>query len=279
MDCMTEASRQLHALVRRLVAAHTHLPELQGALLSGSAALGISDYYSDIDLILYYGDTLPGEFPLIEPYPPVWQIGESDSGAVMMAHHIDGVECQLVHIRTDALEAQLRAVMEDLDVTSPTQKALSGILDGVPLHGDAFLANLKARVAAYPEALGQKMIETHLNFFPLWNADGWRTARDAALWEAEMRYEACKNVLGVLCGLNRVYFTPFQLKHTRRLCGKLVLSPPNLAARLEAVLAGDLSATRTLVRETIALVEAHRPEISTEAVRRRIARTWEPWGE
>ncbi|MGC4047485.1 MAG: hypothetical protein QM758_27125 [Armatimonas sp.] len=276
---MTEASKELHTLARRLVAAHSQLPELQGALLSGSAALGISDFYSDIDLIFYYGDTLPTTFPLVEPHPPVWQIGEADSGAVMMAHHIDGVECQLVHIRTDALEAQLRAIMEDLDVSSPTQKALSGILDGRSLYGDVFLANLKARVAAYPDALGRKMIETHLNFFPLWNAEGWREARDAALWEAEIRYEACKNILAVLCGLNRVYFTPFQLKHTRRLCGKLALSPENLAARLEAVLAGDLSAMRLLIRETVALVETHRPEISTEAVRRRIARTWEPWAE
>ena len=273
---MTEASKTLQALARTLAEAHRALPGARAALLTGSAAQGISDFYSDIDLILYY-DALPETFPLIEASPPIWRVGDSASGAVMMAHRIDGVECQLVHTTLDALDAQFRTVQEDLDVASPVQKALSGILEGLPLFGEELVATLKARAANYPDALGAKMIEAHLSFFPLWNAGGWLAPRDCALWQTEIRYEACKNVLAVLCGLNRVYFTPFQLKHTRNLCEKLPLAPENLPARLEAALGGSLAELRSLAEETVSLVEANRPEISTETVRRQLARTWTPW--
>jgi hypothetical protein len=273
---MTDASAYLQTLARQLVAAHRALPELKAALLTGSSAQGISDNYSDIDLILYYG-TLPDTFPLALALPPIWQVGAAESGAVMMAHKINGIECQLVHITLDALDMQLQKVQVELDVESPTQKALSGILEGLPLFGDELIATLKARAAAYPAALQRKMIEAHLSFFPLWNTDGWRGVRDCALWQAELRFTTGKNILAILCGLNRVYFTSFQLKHTQYLCSKLVLTPPHLATRLERALLGDLDELRTLVEETLSLVETHTPEISTETARRQIARTWTPW--
>ena len=121
------------------------------------------------------------------------------------------------------------------------------------------------------------MIQAHLNFFPLWATDGWRDARDCALWQAELRYEAAKNLLAILAGLNRIYFTPFQLKHTRRLCAKCALAPPDLATRLESLLAGDQDVMRTLVDETITLVETHYPDLATAALRKRLARQWRPW--
>ena len=273
---MTEASKTLRALARRLAEEHCELPGARAALLTGSAAQGISDFHSDIDLILYY-DALPGSFPLVEAYPPIWRVGDPSSGAVMMAHKIEGVECQLVHSTLDSLDAQFRAVQKDLDIASPTSKALAGILDGLPLFGEELIATLKSRAADFPDALATKMIEAHLNFFPLWNAAGWLQARDCALWQAEIRYEACKNILAILCGLNRVYFTPFQLKHTKKLCEKLLIAPENLHARLESALSGDLSALKTLFEETVALIETHRPEISTEAVRQQLSRTWTPW--
>ena len=273
---MTEASKTLQALARRLAGEHESLPGARAALLTGSAAQGISDFYSDIDLILYY-DALPESFPLVETYPPIWEIGSAESGAVMRAHRIDGVECQLVHSTLASLDAQFRAVHEDLDIASPTQKALSGILDGLPLFGEELIEKFKARAADYPDALSKKMIEAHLSFFPLWSATGWLDARDCALWQTEIRYEACKNTIAVLCGLNRVYFTPFQLKHTKKLCEKLPLAPVNLHGLLEAALSGDLIALKALVEETVALVETHRPEISPEAVRRQLSRTWTPW--
>lgn len=273
---MTEASTQLQALAQQLVAQHAPLPELRGALLTGSAAQGLSDFYSDIDLILYY-ETLPETFPLLNTYPPIWEVGSAESGAVMRAHKIGGVECQLVHITLAASEAQLRTVLEELDVDSPSQKALSGIQSGIALFGDDCIAALKATAATYPEALRRKMIEAHLSFFPLWNTDGWRTARDCALWQAELRFTTGKNLLAILCGLNRVYFSSFQLKHTAYLCDKLALAPAELATRLSAGLEGNLSELQTLVEETLTLVEAHAPEVSTVAARRQLARTWTPW--
>jgi predicted nucleotidyltransferase len=55
---MTEASRYLLALAEHVAAAYLAHTAPRSILLTGSAADGTSDYYSDLDLIAYY-DRLP----------------------------------------------------------------------------------------------------------------------------------------------------------------------------------------------------------------------------
>ena len=84
--------------------------------------------------------------------------------------------------------------------------------------------------------------------------------------------EGCLNVLGVLAGLNRRYYSTFQFKRARAFEATLPLAMPDgrrassgrSAPLREAArrLTGELEA---LVAETVALVEAHLPGVDTLA--------------
>jgi predicted nucleotidyltransferase len=57
---MKEAGRYLTDMARRNARAYAALPEARAVLVAGSVAAGQSDFYSDIDLMVYY-DALPSE--------------------------------------------------------------------------------------------------------------------------------------------------------------------------------------------------------------------------
>lgn len=111
--------------------------------------------------------------------------------------------------------------------------------------------------------------------------DGLGRTRNATLWLYQIVVETEYNVLAILAGLNRLYFSAFQFKRLRKFVGKLRLAPADLAARLDALFRADPATTVTqlelLVRDTVALVEAHVPAVDTRTVRERLAWRESPW--
>lgn len=106
---------------------------------------------------------------------------------------------------------------------------------------------------------------------PLWYFADALDRRDASLWVQQTLATNALNVLGVLAGLNRRYYSPFQLKRMRHFIASLAIAPPNLAERLEAVVGADerqgIQVLEALVRETLDLVELHMPEANISALR------------
>jgi hypothetical protein len=189
---------------------------------------------------------------------------------------IEGVECQVAFRTVARHERDMATILERHDPATPLHKAMSGLLEGVALRGVDRIAAWKRRAEAYPDGLVRAVVEHHLRFFPLWYV-GTRLARsDALLWHHQARVEALQNVLGVLAGLNRLYYSTFQFKRMRRFIAQMRYAPEALADRVELVLTTDPARAgvelESLVRETIALVDARMPEVSTEQARRYLDR-------
>lgn len=281
-----EASRYLLSLATRIAEVYVAHTEAVAAMVMGSVALGLCDNYSDIDMAFYYAE-LPSEEALeaarkqLGGSERVWTIGDREEGAFIEAFRLHGVECQLVHETTDSLAQQFATVQEKLEVDSPLQKALSGMLDGVALHGEAVIGEWKARAADYPDALARAMVEKHLDFFPIWSAYEWLAPRDITLWLYQTLVESAQNLVCILAGLNRLYFSTFQFKRAHRFLAKMTIAPPDCAARLDHLFqtepAEAVRLLHDLVRETIGLVERHLPEVDTTTARRRLERKYEPW--
>ena len=81
--------------------------------------------------------------------------------------------------------------------------------------------------------------------------------------------QACYRLFGVLAGLNRCYFTPFQFKRVRRFAERLTLAPPDCVERVEALLVAPLPDAFTSLHgldgEVLALLAAHAPQIDLSA--------------
>ncbi len=168
----------------------------------------------------------------------------------------------------------MASVLEEFDQATHAQKAIMGLLDGVAVHGEDLIERWQARAAAYPEGLARATVEHHLRFFPLWLAAERWNGRDATIFYHQMLVETSLNLLGVLAGLNHLYYSTFQFKRLRRFVGKMRLAPERLADRLDVLFTLDPvsagTALERLVDETVTLVEAHMPTVDTTPARRHI---------
>lgn len=284
---MTEASNYLRTIAERIARAYCMLPGVQAAMLTGSATLGISDYHSDVDMSIYY-DTLPPEseiraveMNLLGVTELVWTLGDHAEGEVAYAFKINGVECQVGHVTIANLERDIEAVLSASEVKTPLQKVCSGLSDCLPLYGEPIIARWKARVADYPEPLAKAMVEQHLSFFAIWSSYSWLAPRDITPFLYQTLVEAVFNILGVLAGLNRLYFSSFQLKRTGQFVAKMKIAPPHLSERITQILRDPpenaVLVLKELVQETVALVEQEMPDIDTSRARWALDRVYLPW--
>jgi predicted nucleotidyltransferase len=256
----------------------------RSVLLTGSAATGEADFYSDVDLIVYCDDppTEEGIGAVIERFGGedrrhIYRRTEDEHGE---SAELRGIQCQLAFVTVRCADAEVARVLAGEELESPLQKAVEGILDGIPLHGPELIERWRERVAAYPDSLRRAMIERHWRFFPLWYVERQIAARDTFLWRKQIVVEAAFDLLAVLAALNRLYFTRFQLKRMRTLVGRMRLAPPDLANRIERLLEldgeGAAHELERLVAETRALVAAELPDLELR-LRLPVGARREPW--
>ena len=274
---------RLRALAGRIAEVLVEEIAPRSVLLTGSTATGEADFYSDLDLIVYC-DELPTEEGIDavierlggEDRRLIYPRTEDEHGE---AFELGRLQCQLAFVTVRCADAEVERVLGGEELESPLQKAVDGILDGIPLHGPELIERWRERAADYPDSLRRAMIERHWRFFPLWYVDRQVAERDALLWRQEILVNAAFDLLAVLAALNRLYFTRFQLKRMRKLVGRMRLAPPDLADRLERLVADGEGAVRELellIAETQALVVAELPDLELR-LRQPVGARREPW--
>lgn len=282
-DLLGPQARRHLAWAQRVADAHRHLGE--GTLMSfvsGSTVEDLVDDRSDIDMSVVF-----------ERLPPVaalrmacrtagdgewtWSIGELAQGQPgVVAFRADGIETQVAYSTHAALRDDLDDLLLRHNPDTPNHKLAEGIAKAMPLVDAPGLAAWQARLAEFPDGLALAMIRHGLDACPTpWRAAAQIVHRDAPLWCREIQVEAIYALLRVLCGLNRRWFTRFQVKRMGLLAQRLPIAPPELAARIEALLlappAEAFDQLHALQAEVLVLVEAQRPEVDTAAAWRRHA--------
>ncbi|HZQ08577.1 MAG TPA: hypothetical protein VFD70_18490 [Anaerolineae bacterium] len=283
----TPQSDYLLALGKKILQPYTELPNTRAAMITGSVAEGISDFYSDLDMTVYYADELPGDEELTRIHQAngapqrAWLLGERAEGAIVEAYELNGVQAQIGHITLAAWEQELAEVLEKFNADTPLHKAMSGTLESITVYGDDYMNAWKQKIAAYPDELARAMVEKHLQFFPYWNIQNQLAARDALIWHYQILTESAYNLLAILAGINRLYFTTFQFKKMRRFINQLKIAPPNLADRLEKLFSQEPAkaavSLEELVSQIITLVEQTMPAVDASAVKSRLGKRRPPW--
>lgn len=283
---MNNRSQYLLKLAKQNALAYIAIPKAKAAMVGGSVARGICDEYSDLDMSIYW-DELPSEEELQlarqqnQGSERLWVIGNRSDGGFAEAYAVNGVECQFGHVTIEQWEKDLAIVLEQHDVKYPLVTAMSGTLTCIPLYGEKLIQQWKTRVANYPEALAQAMVEEYLKFFPLWGYQKHLAKRDATLFYHQILLESAQNLLGVLSGLNRLYYSTFQFKRMGLFIEKMTIAPTNLKSRLESLFHIEPQAAANqleeLVQETLELVETHMAQVDTSSARRRLGWRQQPW--
>ncbi|KAF3885331.1 MULTISPECIES: hypothetical protein [Nostocales] len=283
---MTEKIQYLLKLAKRNAETYIANPKTKAVMLTGSVAEGLCDEYSDCEMCIYY-DELPSDEELEEARQrnhgseTLGILGDRLEGAIGQTYFVNGVECQFAHATIAQWEKEISTILEGFDLQSPMIKTMTGTLIGIPLYGETLIEKWKAKVANYPDGLAQKMVEHYLKFFPIWGMQPKLARRDTTLWYYQILVESAQNLLGVLSGLNRLYYSTFQFKRMSRFIEQMKIVPENLASRLESLFHHEapvaINELEALVRETIELVEIYMPHVDTSLARQKLGWRQQPW--
>lgn len=283
----TPQSDYLLALGKKILEPYTQLPHARAAMITGSVAEGISDNYSDLDMTVYYENEIPTEEELVRireangALERVWLLGDPAEGEIAEAYELNGVQAQIGHARISVWENDIAEILERFNADTPLHKAMSGTLECIAVYGEAYIDKWRQQIAAYPDGLRRAMVEQHLKFFPYWNISKQLETRDATVWHYQILVEASYNLVAILAGLNRLYFTTFQFKKMHRLLEQMTIAPENFSERLEALFqmppTDAAIALEALLREVMALVERELPDLDISAVTKLLGKRRPPW--
>ena len=162
----------------------------------------------------------------------------------------------------------LRDVVDECDPDPVKQLGVGGILHAIPLHGSALVERWQERAARYPDGLRLAVVRAHAQIEGLWRLDAY-AARDNPVAGYQVLTAAHEDLLHVLLGLNRTYYSGF--KSLDAVVRDLRIAPhesPRANSRLIPAGGGSKPAMLTaLVEETHDLVEEHLPQIDVERLR------------
>jgi hypothetical protein len=258
--------RRLRDVAERLAAAYVEHVRPRAILLTGSAAAGGADPFSDIDMVVY-ADLQPTKQQLDAVVAAVG--GAYPDGRKLW---VDGIECDGGVTTIAETEQLIDDVLVRFVAKSPGQKVLEGVTGGVALHGADLIEGWQVRARVYPPELARAMVDAYLTFWPIWRVANWVAARDMTLWYHHSLVESAENILGVLAGLNALYYSPAYFKRLRRFAAQMTVAPDALPDRLEALFTAAPSIAvlelERLVADTVALVEFNLPDVDTSRVRR-----------
>ncbi len=282
---MNEDSKYLLSVIQKTVPIYAANPKVKAFAVVGSVARGHSDAHSDIDSTMYY-ETMPTEEEIVAAREQTgatfgdWYWKEPEEAGFGEYYFLDGVKIDIGHVTIPFHENFLADVLERHETDIYKQKALSGMVDALPIYGHEYVEKWIAMARQYPEPLAEKMVKEYLRFTPSWILSKMVAERDDLLFLYELLVNNEKNIMGVMFGLNRMYHTA-DFKRMEWLISKMKIAPDNLAKRLKAVLRNEpqvaVEELTALEAETLALVEEHMPEFDTSTARTRFNLPYMGW--
>jgi Domain of unknown function (DUF4037) len=285
---MTEHSAWRISLAHKIAPAFTANSKVEACFVFGSAALGISDQYSDLEIAFIWS-----QFPSAEELQATaqsvgvkgWEIepyGEAKQ-RWLEQFYMYGMKVEAGHWSRDMIDNIVIDVVERYDVSQnglvfEKQATAFHLQRGVVLYGEDMIKHWQTRLSPYPEELAVAMVQKHLKFRPF---DGQQILTERL--EIPMLYEnRCTIVrwlLNLLFGLNRIYHPGF--KWTRYWVEEMSIKPPEFFARLERVFQSDVASgtheLRQLSEETFDLVEKHLPQVDLKQQRETFNRLNPKW--
>lgn len=285
---MTEHSAWRISLAHKIAPAFTANPRVEACFVFGSAALGISDQYSDLELAFVWSH-LPSAEELRTTAQSVgvegWEIelyGEAKQ-SWLEQFYLYGMKVEAGHWTRGMMDNIVIDVVERYDVSQyglvfEKQAIASHLQRAVVLHGEEIIKQWQTQLSPYPEELAVAMVQKHLKFRPF---DGQHILTDRL--EIPMLYEnRCMIVrwlLNLLFGLNHIYHPGF--KWTRYWVEEMSIKPSEFFARLERIFQSDAAngthELRQLVEETFELVEQCLPQVDLKQQRETFNRLYPRW--
>jgi predicted nucleotidyltransferase len=149
---MNQASQYLLTLAKKSIQAYIAHPQAKAAMITGSTATGQADAYSDVEMFIYYDQLPPKEELQLarqqnQGSEPILTFGDRSDGHFGEFYFIDEVEFQIGNLTIAFWQQEMAVVLQELDATSPLQKALSGMLECIPVYRQELIKHWQRQIS------------------------------------------------------------------------------------------------------------------------------------
>ena len=267
---LNDASRWRIELARELIRFYVPRDGILMAVLSGSPPKGLSDDYSDLDVIVFW-DEIDTEWLEANPLLEVEcerkyfrKTGEAD--VYLESYYFDELKVDFGHLTMAVWKEMVDGVLERHEADPSSLGSIAGFLTSLPLHGAGTVDEWKGRLAHYPDELALKIVRQHRRFF----VPGYLLNQAFRRGDTLAYYDGLclmlKNLLNIWAGLNRTYLSTEEPRWIEYYLDQMTIRPEDASGRMRRALSGTaeegVGILESLMAETIALIEEHMPELA-----------------
>jgi hypothetical protein len=261
------------AFARRLTGQLVTFTGVQAVVIGGSVARGFADANSDIEIPVFW-ESLPSD-------PTRHTIVRALGAEFVFAYDapsyedqllIDGHQVDLWHIAVANQEAILRAVLLEHRSDLSSLNAMDTVRSCIPLYGDGIVQEWKRLANEFPDDLARKIIDEHMVSLSLEQLSLMAQRDNPTGFYAELTHLQ-QEVFLILLALNRMYFPTFKWMYPT--LDNMRLKPDSIGRRFRRVFGESypvaIAGTRSILEETLRLVEGGFPHLDMRPAFRRLA--------
>ncbi len=269
-----EASLWRVELARELSGYYSPHPGVAMVCLGGSAARGIADIWSDLDIIVYW-KTMDTEW-LRKPPLPLERTAVSfhDSGTVLESYHLQGLKADFGHVCLEGWEEWVEPLFSTPEPEPDAIGSVGGFLSSIVFHGEEEYLRISSRISRYPDVLAEHVARRSMGFFVKDYLEKQCLERgDLIAWH-QGALQTITNLVNLLAAVNRVWFHAGELRWLGYHLGKMPLLPQGFSAEnIQRILREPGKESSELLekfqRDTISLVEREIPALGETVERKR----------
>jgi hypothetical protein len=247
--------------------------EIKAIVIAGSVARDYADEYSDIEIPIFW-DPLPSDATrnkIVSALNAEF-LYTYDGPAHEDQLLIDGVQVDLWDVSTAHQEEILDAVLHKHRFDLGTLNALDTIRSCIPLYGHEIVRKWKLRAQEYPDELAEKIIQEHIASFSIGELFTSAQRNNPTAFYSRLSFLQQEAFL-VLLVLNRRYFPAF--KWIYRVLESIQIKPEEIEHRFrkayKAPYMEAIADTKSMLEETVHLVERQFPKMEMALVYRRLS--------
>jgi len=254
---------------REIAAVYSGRKGVRTIVLGGSPSRGLSDEYSDLDIVVYW-DVMDREFisgaPLAGYGGKVGlQVREPD-GTIRMELYIFGtLIVEVGHITVAEWEGMLDEVLVKNSFSPHDIKSIGGFRDALPLYAPGAYDGLRRRVSEMPRGTAVKLVSMNLGFFWPGCILNQGVRRNETVFYHDAFCMTVKRLVGILAGLNHHFASPVEPRWLDYELYRMALKPPDMWPRICSLFTlPPEKAVRVLEAMTdgvLGLVREHMPEV------------------
>ncbi|MCB9460803.1 MAG: nucleotidyltransferase domain-containing protein [Anaerolineaceae bacterium] len=251
----------------------------EAVLLVGSAANGLADAWSDLDLLMYWQavpdvatrrqiaeriggkgitweDTTDGDFAL-----------QSQGDTFRLGEH--ALKVDITHKTRASVEALMADVTQHHDLNPIKLGVLNGFMGGMAVTGHDLLSQWREQIGDLPAEMIQPLLDRYLDL-TAYDLVLMIVRRGDALFARELITGWCTAIVMALQVINRKY-PPLRAKHLAAMGETMAIQPEGLAKRIRQIcnapIAEAIELAKPLIEDTFSLISQQGYDVTAAIAR------------